>query len=61
MPVLQIVRGIASLPTDIEEQFHHAYGREMNDQERAFYGLKSQSETQRIEPQRIEPQLPIAA
>jgi hypothetical protein len=56
MPVLQIVRGTASLPTDIEEQFHHAYGREMNDQERAFYGLKSQSETQQIERQ-----LPIAA
>ena len=40
MAVLQIVRGSAPLPLNIEEQFRRAYGREMNELERKFYGLE---------------------
>jgi len=43
MADLQIVRGTADLPPNIEEQFRRAYGREMNEQERRFYGLESES------------------
>jgi hypothetical protein len=31
------------LPVNVEEQFRRAYGREMNELEREFYGLESQS------------------
>lgn len=56
MATLQIVRGPAPLPTNVEDQFRCAYGREMNEQEREFYGLDFQSS---IEP---DPQyLPNAA
>jgi hypothetical protein len=43
MAALQIVRGIAPLPINVDEQFRRAYGREMNEQERKFYGLESES------------------
>jgi hypothetical protein len=41
MAHLQIVRGPAPLPANIEDEFRLAYGREMNEQEREFYGLES--------------------
>lgn len=43
MAALQIVRGTTPLPADVEEQFRRAYGREMNETERKFYGLESES------------------
>ena len=43
MADLQIVRGPAPLPVNVEEQFRRAYGREMNELEREFYGLESES------------------
>ncbi len=43
MAALQIVRGTTPLPVDVEEQFRRAYGREMNEVERKFYGLESES------------------
>jgi hypothetical protein len=46
MVALHIVRGNAPLPTNVEDQFRRAYGREMNEQERKFYGLHSESATQ---------------
>jgi hypothetical protein len=46
MAALQIIRGNAPLPVNVEEQFRRAYGREMNDLEREFYGLGSQSATE---------------
>ena len=41
--VLQILRGPAPLPVNVEDQFRRAYGREMNEFERKFYGLESES------------------
>jgi len=39
MSALQVMRGTAALPSDLEERFRRAYGREMNQEERRFYGL----------------------
>jgi hypothetical protein len=46
MAALHIVRGPAPLPLNIEEQFRRAYGRDMNELEREFYGLESESVTE---------------
>ena len=46
MAALQIVRGTAPLPINVEEQFRRAYDREMDEQERKFYGLESESTAQ---------------
>jgi hypothetical protein len=43
MAALQIVRGTAPLPANIEDEFRLAYGREMNELEREFYGLDSET------------------
>jgi hypothetical protein len=40
MSAVQVIRGTAALPPDLEERFRRAYGREMNDEERKFFGLK---------------------
>jgi hypothetical protein len=40
MSAVQIIRGTAALPPDIEDQFRQAFGREMNEEERAFFGLQ---------------------
>jgi hypothetical protein len=56
MADLQIVRGTAPLPANVEDEFRLAYGREMNEQEREFYGLGLESAT---EPNRQD--LPKAA
>ena len=40
MAAVQIIRGTAPLPPDIEERFLQAYGRQMNEQERRFFGLE---------------------
>jgi hypothetical protein len=45
MAALQIVRGPAPLPANVEEQFRRAYGRDMYELEREFYGLGSQTAT----------------
>ena len=37
--LVQITRGTATLPPDIEEQFVRAQGREMTAEERKFFGL----------------------
>ncbi len=42
MAGLQIVRGPAPLPVNVEEQFRRAFGRDMNELERRFYGLEAQ-------------------
>ncbi len=44
MAALQIIRGPAPLPVNVEEQFRRAFGREMNELERRFYGLEAKSE-----------------
>ena len=36
---VQVVRGVAALPADLQEQFFRAYGREMTPEEREFFGL----------------------
>lgn len=43
MAALQVLRGPAPLPVNVEDQFRRAYGRDMNELEREFYGLESQS------------------
>jgi len=43
MSAVQIIRGTAALPADVEEQFRRAYGREMNEEERRFFGLQRKS------------------
>ena len=47
MSAVQITRGTAALPPDLEERFRRAYGREMNQDERKFFGLKSRKEQER--------------
>jgi hypothetical protein len=42
MSAVQIIRGTAALPPDLEERFRRAYGREMNQEERKFFGLKAE-------------------
>jgi hypothetical protein len=44
MATLQIFRGSAALPHDLEERFRRAFGREMKADERDFFGLAPQSE-----------------
>jgi hypothetical protein len=44
MSAVQVIRGTAALPPDLEERFRRAYGREMNDRERKFFGLKRKIE-----------------
>ena len=39
MSAVRIIRGTAALPSDVEDQFFRAFGREMNGEERAFFGL----------------------
>lgn len=36
---VQILRGTAPLPSDLEERFVRAHGREMNEEERIFFGV----------------------
>lgn len=43
MSELRIVRGTAALPADIEDRFRVAFGREMNQQERKFFGIDGRS------------------
>jgi len=43
---VQIIRGTAPLPPDIEGRFLRAYGRQMNEQERRFFGLEDCESTQ---------------
>ena len=42
MSAVHIIRGTAALPRDLEDQFRRAYGREMDDEERKFFGLAPQ-------------------
>jgi hypothetical protein len=51
MSAVQIIRGTAALPADVEEQFRQAYGREMNEQERKFFGLQCKRGGQRFAAQ----------
>lgn len=37
--LVQITRGTAALPADIEQKFARAQGREMTAEERKFFGL----------------------
>jgi hypothetical protein len=39
MSTIQISRGPAALPPDLEFRFRMAFGREMNLEERKFFGL----------------------
>ncbi|MFL6439814.1 MAG: hypothetical protein ACJ71Q_19735 [Terriglobales bacterium] len=40
MAAVQIFRGTGALPQDLEERFRRAYGRDMTEEERKFFGLK---------------------
>lgn len=51
MSVVQIIRGTAALPDDVEEQFRRAHGREMNEEERKFFGLQGEGCEQRFAAQ----------
>src|SRR5205085_10222934 len=42
MSAIQIIRGTAPLPPDLAERFMRAYGREMTQEERRFFGLAPQ-------------------
>lgn len=41
MSQVQVIRGSAALPADLEEQFVQIHGREMTLEEREFFGLPS--------------------
>ena len=45
MSAVRIIRGTATLPADLEEQFLQAYGRQMTPEERKFFGMNSQKGT----------------
>jgi hypothetical protein len=51
MATLQILRGSAALPHDLEDRFRRAFGREMKADERDFFGLAPQSENEVREPE----------
>ena len=50
MAAVQIFRGTGALPQDLEERFRRAYGREMTDEERKFFGLKLEGREPRPHP-----------
>jgi hypothetical protein len=45
MSAVQVLRGTAALPQDLEERFRRAYGREMNEEERKFFGFRRKVES----------------
>jgi|GraSoiStandDraft_5_1057265.scaffolds.fasta_scaffold110998_1 hypothetical protein len=45
MAAVQIFRGTGALPQDLEERFRRAYGRDMTDEERKFFGMKLEGQT----------------
>jgi hypothetical protein len=47
MLAVQVIRGTAALPSDLEQRFRRAYGREMNKDERKFFGLKRKAKNPR--------------
>jgi hypothetical protein len=47
MSAVQVIRGTAALPPDLEQRFRRAYGREMNEEERKFFGLKRKAKNPR--------------
>jgi hypothetical protein len=53
---LEIVRGTADLPRDIEQQFFKANGREMNREEREFFRLPSPNRKKDRQPLHYKPQ-----
>jgi len=55
MSAVQITRGTAALPPDLEERFRQAYGREMNQEERKFFGLRPRKDRQQNSEQRYQP------
>jgi len=58
MSAVRIIRGTATLPPDVQDQFFRAYGREMTPEEREFFGLSPRTvEANSAEHQR----LPMAA
>jgi hypothetical protein len=38
--VVQVIRGTAPLPRDLEQTFRRIHGRDMNPEERKFFGLE---------------------
>jgi hypothetical protein len=42
MSQVQIIRGTAALPPDIESEFVRTHGREMTPEEREFFGLTTE-------------------
>jgi hypothetical protein len=57
MSTIQISRGPAALPSDLEYRFRIAFGREMNLEERRLLGIveeeEEETDTQRIELDRM--------
>jgi len=45
MSAVRIIRGTATLPANLDEQFFQAYGREMTAEELKFFGLSSRKGT----------------
>jgi hypothetical protein len=43
MSAVRIIRGTATLPLDLEDQFFRAYGRGMTREEREFFGLTART------------------
>ena len=60
MSKLEIIRGTAALPRDIEHQFFQAHGREMTRDERKFFGLPLVNRKKRPQPMCYKPQLKAA-
>jgi hypothetical protein len=56
MSKVEIIRGTATLPADIEQQFLKAHGREMNQDERKFFGLSSPNRKKRAKILEFKPQ-----
>jgi hypothetical protein len=52
MATLQILRGSAPLPEDLDERFRRAFGREMTVEEREFLGVEPEDDRRTSEPLR---------
>ncbi len=58
--LVQIFRGTAPLPEDLDKQFARAHGREMNLEERKFFGLSVRNNNQQQRSMQVKKKLKAA-
>lgn len=58
--LVQIVRGTAPLPEDLPEQFARMHGREMNLEERKFFGLSIRNDNRQQRSVQLKQKLKAA-